>query len=157
MAREPRVLLSGMLAGDPYQGGATWAVLQYAPGLRRLGHDVYVVEPIAERALRPEMAPLAESANARYFRDVVARFDLASHAALLRQDTGETVGLGYPDLARAARECELLINVSGMLTDPRLIESIPRRVYLDLDPAFNQLWHAAEGIDVRLEGHTHFV
>ncbi|MBA2446644.1 MAG: hypothetical protein H0V51_01320, partial [Chloroflexi bacterium] len=31
------------------------------------------------------------------------------------------------------------------------------RIYLDLDPAFNQLWHATEGIDMRFAGHTHFV
>jgi hypothetical protein len=157
MARGLRILLSGMLAGDPHQGGATWAVLQYAVGLRRLGHDVYVVEPIAQRALQPEGAPLAQSANARYFREVMARFDLTSRAALLRQETRETVGLGYGKMARAVRQCDLLINISGMLTDPRLIASIPRRVYLDLDPAFNQLWHAVEGIDIGLEGHTHFV
>jgi hypothetical protein len=34
---------------------------------------------------------------------------------------------------------------------------VPTRVYLDLDPAFNQLWHVAQGIDMRFEGHTHFV
>src|SRR5262249_49766156 len=34
---------------------------------------------------------------------------------------------------------------------------IPVRVYLDLDPAFNQLWHAAQGIDMRFAAHTHFV
>jgi hypothetical protein len=157
MARGLRVLLSGMIAGDPHQGGATWAVLQYAIGLRRLGHDVYVVEPIAPRALKPAGATLALSTNAEYFRDVVTCFDLAPRAALLLRDTRDTVGLRYEDVVRAARQCDLLINISGMLTDPSLIESIPRRVYLDLDPAFNQLWHAVEGIDVRLDGHTHFV
>ena len=157
MAGGLRILLSGMLAGDPYQGGATWAVLQYAAGLRRLGHDVYVVEPIIERALQPRGVALAQSTNAAYFRAVVTRFDLTSRAALLQQDTRETVGLGYDAVARAARQCDLLINVSGMLSDPRLIESIPRRVYLDLDPGFNQLWQAVEGIDVRFDGHTHFV
>jgi hypothetical protein len=29
-------------------------------------------------------------------------------------------------------------------------------VYLDVDPAFNQLWAEVEGLDVGLEGHTHF-
>src|SRR5881227_954931 len=43
-----RVVLSGMVAGDPYQGGATWAVLQYVFGLQALGHDVWLVEPVAE-------------------------------------------------------------------------------------------------------------
>ena len=44
-----------------------------------------------------------------------------------------------------------------MLADPALTEPIPVRVYLDLDPGFNQLWCAAEGIDVGFDGHTHFV
>ena len=35
-----------MIAADPYQGGATWAVLQYLLGLRRLGHRVCFVEPM---------------------------------------------------------------------------------------------------------------
>jgi hypothetical protein len=28
---------------------------------------------------------------------------------------------------------------------------------LDLDPVFTQLWHANEGVDMRLDAHTHFV
>jgi hypothetical protein len=44
-----------------------------------------------------------------------------------------------------------------MLTDEALLSRIPVRVYLDLDPAFNQLWQAVEGIDMRFAGHTHFV
>jgi hypothetical protein len=43
-----------------------------------------------------------------------------------------------------------------MLTDENLLKSIPIRVYLDLDPAFNQLWNE-EGVDMRFAGHTHFV
>ena len=31
------------------------------------------------------------------------------------------------------------------------------RVYLDLDPGFNQLWHAVEGIDMGFDGHDRFV
>ena len=26
-------------------------------------------------------------------------------------------------------------------------DTVPIRVYVDLDPAFNQIWHAAQGID----------
>ena len=45
-SRRRTILLAGMVAADPYQGGATWAVLQYLLGFQRLGHDVYLVEPI---------------------------------------------------------------------------------------------------------------
>ena len=152
-----RIFVSGMIAADPGQGGAAWAVLRSVLGFRELGHEVFLVEPIAPRSIQPEAAPLAASVNARYFQDVVSRFRLERAAALLRQDSRETVGLPFVELRRAAADADLLINISGMLRDPELRERIPRRVYLDLDPAFNQLWHAAEGIDVGLDGHTHYV
>jgi len=41
-----------------------------------------------------------------------------------------------------------------MLTDQELTTIIPVRVYLDIDPAFNQLWHIAQGVDTRFAGHT---
>ena len=77
-----RILVSGMIAGDPHQGGATWAVLQYVLGLRGLGHEVYFVEPLPPSAVRSASAPLSGSVSAAYFRDVVARFDLGDRATL---------------------------------------------------------------------------
>ena len=71
-----KVLVSGMIAGDPHQGGATWAVLQYVLGLRRLGHEVLFVEPVAEKVLRPAGVPLATTNNAAYFRAVIEQFEL---------------------------------------------------------------------------------
>jgi hypothetical protein len=50
---------------------------------------------------------------------------------------------------------DVVLNTSGLLS-PDSIATIPIRIYLDLDPAFNQLWHQF-GIDRRFEGHTHFV
>ncbi len=151
------ILLSGMIAADPYQGGATWAVLQYLLGFQRLGHAVYFVEPVAEAALRPAGAPLAHSVNAAYFRQVMADFGFEQTSALLQVGTQHTVSLSYPQLREVAGQADLLINISGILTDEALINRIPVRVYLDLDPAFNQLWQAVEGIDMRFAGHTHFV
>ena len=43
-----RILVAGMVARDPHQGGAAWAVMQYVLGFRRLGNDVSLVESIAE-------------------------------------------------------------------------------------------------------------
>jgi hypothetical protein len=83
-------------------------------------------------------------------------FQLTKSAALLLQGTRETVGLSYDAVASFARGADLLVNVTGMLTDRELIGGIPSRAYLDLDPAFIQIWHAVEKIDMRLDGHTHF-
>jgi hypothetical protein len=151
------ILLSGMIAGVPWQGGAAWAVLQYLLGLRALGHDVFFVEPVAASVLIPAGVPLAASVNAAYFRSVMARFGLEQSAALLLAGTTQTVGLPYDRLRGVARGADLLINVAGMLTDERLTAHAPLRAYLDLDPAFTQLWQEAQGIDMRFAGHTHFV
>jgi hypothetical protein len=150
------ILLSGMIAADPHQGGATWAVLQYLLGLRRLGHDVCFVEPVPPASLRPPGAALERSLNAAYFRAVAAEFGHGGAAALLLAGTRSTVGLPYETLRRFAARADLLLNVSGMLQDPDLTGPVPVRVYLDLDPGFVQLWHA-QGIDMRFAGHTHFV
>jgi len=144
-----RILVSGMLAGDPWQGGATSAVMQYLEGLTRLGHEVALVEP-----LPGEAGPLAESRSAAYFRQL--RLSGIAEAALLAPESRETVGTPYARLADFAQSADLLLNISGMLRDQRLIASIPTRAYFDLDPGFNQVWHET-GEDVGLAGHTHFV
>jgi hypothetical protein len=144
--RNLTILFSGMIAGDPGQGGATWAVLQYLLGFRRLGHDVVFVEPV--KTLTPAVT--------EYFRSVTEEFGLQGSAALLIAGTRKTVGLPYDRLAAVARRADMLVNVSGMLADEELTAAIPVRVYLDLDPAFIQLWHT-QGIDMRFAGHTHFV
>ena len=140
------VLVSGMVAGDPHQGGATWAVLQYVLGLRRLGHRVTLVEPVNE---------LVDESVA-YFTETMRAFGLDDAAALVVRGSRETVGLPFARLLEAARGADLLVNVSGMLDGP-LAEEPAMRVFLDLDPAFIQLWHAAEGIDMGFNRHERFV
>jgi hypothetical protein len=167
-----RILVSGMMAGVPGHGGATWAVLQYVLGLQQLGHDVCFVEPVdplgGEQASAPEGESGPEAWNARtshpfrpetlsYFQEVVTRFGLQDRAALLNRATRETAGIPYPELLRFARGADLLLNLSGLLREPDLMDSIPLRVYVDLDPAFTQLWREVEGIDMGFDGHDRFV
>ena len=152
-----RIIVSGMIAADPHQGGATWSILQYLMGFGQLGHDVWFVEQIPAASLQPHGGPLSASANARYFRSVTRAFGLDGRSALLEAGSRHTDGLSYDALLEVAHGADVLLNVSGMLTDQALLARIPVRVYLDFDPAFNQLWHAACGIDMRFDGHTHFV
>jgi hypothetical protein len=142
-----RILLSGMVAGDPRQGGASWAVLQYVAGLTELGHEVVLVEPVAAEALEPD------GEVARYFRSLPF---LEGRAALLGRGGEATVGLPYAQLLEFAREADLLLNISGMLRDERLLEAVPVRAFLDLDPGFNQVWQVS-GNEMGFERHTHCV
>ncbi len=125
-----KILVSGMIAGTPGQGGAAWAVLQYVLGLKRLGHDVRLIEPVEQPS----------EATCRYFEAVTGAFGVAGE--LLAQP-------------RDLEAFDLVLNTSGLLPAGSIASS-PRRVYLDLDPAFNQLWHES-GIDRGIDGHTHFV
>jgi hypothetical protein len=141
-----RILFSGMVAGDPEQGGASWAVLQYVLGLRALGHEVFLVEPVDR----------LEPRSVDYFSALVRDFDLRDHAALLVRGTTESAGVAHRELVRVARGADIVFNVSGMLRDEELVGPPPLRVFLDLDPAFNQLWHAAERIEMGLDLHNRF-
>src|SRR5437870_1291299 len=120
-SRQLTILFSGMIAGDPHQGGATWAVLQYLLGLRRLGHDVFFVEPLKADSIRPKDSPLADSENAAYFRQIVAEFELENRAALLLESSVESVGLTRAQLLDIASRTDVLVNVSGMLSDTQII------------------------------------
>ena len=149
------VVVSGMVAGDPYQGGASWAVLQYVLGLDRLGCEVTLVEQW-DAPPEAEAQALTRTPSGFYFRELVRALGLETRSALLRAGTDQTVGLPYPRLLQRCRRADLLINISGILTEHQLVENIPVRAYLDLDPAFNQLWHES-GIDMRFDGHNRFV
>ncbi|HWF35562.1 MAG TPA: hypothetical protein VG295_09315 [Solirubrobacteraceae bacterium] len=137
-----------MLAGVPRQGGASWAVLQYVLGLRRLGHEVLFVEEV-------EPARFTEAAAVR-LRALAKEFDLGV-CALLERGTGVTAPGSREQLLRAVAGADLLLNLSGTLTDADVLAAAGLRVYVDLDPAFTQLWHAADGVDMGFDHHERFV
>jgi hypothetical protein len=152
-------VFGGAFARVPGQGGLVWMVLQYVLGLRRLGHQVVLIEPLAEADLRPAGSPLDVSDNAREFRRVVEAFGIEGSAALLLAGGERPVGLDRESLERAVADADLVIDVAGGLSAlggliP--LERVPVRVYLDVDPGFTQLWHAVEGIDMRFDGYTRF-
>jgi hypothetical protein len=147
MGERLKILLSGMLAGDARQGGATSAVLQYIAGLTSLGHDVLLVEPVPASVLNRGSAVRA------YFDSLPVG---EGRVALLAADTQTTLGVPFAEVAGFAAEADLLLNISGMLRDEQLLESIDARAFVDLDPGFNQAWHA-QGEDMGFDLHTHFV
>ena len=140
-----RVLVAGSFASSPGQGGATWAVWQYALGLKELGHDVMVVDPCSRNR---EVVS--------YFRRVESEGAMHGRAVLVHPDRQAT-GMTYAQVAAWASRADLLFNLAGVLTDEELTGPVPRRVYVDLDPGFTQLWEASEGIDMGLAGHHRFV
>jgi hypothetical protein len=153
--RRLRILLCAPFAAAPRHGGLSWVGIHWAVGLQRLGHEVHLVEPVADDRMAPAGAHLGASAQATYRAEIIGAAGLEGSASLLDPSSRATVGLGYEDLRALAASADLLVNAGGALTDPALVEPVPVRVYLDLDPGFTQLWHA-QGIDLGFAGHTHF-
>jgi hypothetical protein len=131
--------------------------MQYVLGLERLGHRTLLIDEVTPNQLTPPGAPLHRSDNAAYFEQVVRQFGLGGRAVLLLSGTRETVGLAYERVFELAGEAEVLVNESGAVTCEDVIGQISRRVYLDVDPGFTQLWPEVDGIDMRFEMHDRFV
>lgn len=157
MSRPLRIVVAGSAAKAPGHGGWAWALLQYVLGFRQLGHRVFWIDPLERVTPGLQGVPLARSPHAAWFRSLVSRFGLADCSALLVHGETETIGRARAVAIQAARESDLLLNVSGALKDAEILGAAARPVYLDLDPGFTQLWQAVEGLDMGLDAHTDFV
>jgi hypothetical protein len=149
-------VVSGALANKPFNGGEAWVRLSWVRGLAKLGWDVHFVEQISAATCvgkngRP--AAVQESANLAYFNGVVQRFGLGGAAALLVEQTNQVFGYEYSRLLSLAKNAELLINISGNLTEPAVFEKFGRKVFIDIDPGFTQAWHRQGIAGAQLGGH----
>lgn len=155
----PTVVVAGSLAQKPRQGGHTWVFLQYLLGFRRLGWDVLFLDQ-----LEPEMCVdaagrrcrLEESLNLRYFLDVMERFDLVGAFSLLYNRGEHAIGLPRQEVLSRAKDSVFLLNVMGFLDDEGILGCAPRRIFLDIDPGFGQMWHDL-GLAKPFQGHDAYV
>ena len=152
------IVISGGVSGVPGQAGIAWVMLQYLLGLRRLGHGVFFIDPLAAEALTPQGTSLGTSANAAFFHRLMMEFGFEDASALLVTDGSRTtVGQPYATVKEIVSQSDILFDISGKLRDPDLLAAASRAVYLDIDPAFTQLWQDVQGIDMGLGGHSDFV
>jgi hypothetical protein len=156
-----RVMISGSIGSHPlYSAGNSWAFLQYVLGFRKLGIETYYIEELNPEDCVDEAwnsAEFTQSANAGYFRALMDRFDLTGHAALLESDGPGHVGLSRAEIEAIAPEIDLLINGSGHLHIASILGAVRRRMYLDLDPGYTQIWQEGYGIDMNLHNHDVYV
>jgi len=152
------LLISGALARVPRNGGMGWFHLQLLLGFRRLGWDVLFLDRIEpDQCVNDAGHPAgpAESVNLRWLRSVMERFGLADAWSL---DAGEAGTFGVPRerVLREAADAPVLLNVMGYANDPAVLETVRRRVFLDIDPGFPQMWREL-GLHDAFAGHDAFV
>jgi hypothetical protein len=143
------VVIAGSLAQKPHHGGHAWVFLQYLLGFRRLGWDVLFVDRLARSAHPP-------AASVESLARVMSGFGLDGCWSLLDDAGGIHAGLPRAEVVERARTSALLFNVMGFLGDEDVRAAAPRRVFLDIDPGFPQMWRALGLADV-FTGHDHFV
>jgi hypothetical protein len=143
-----RIVVGGAVAQKPGAAGHAWQFLQYLLGLRRLGYEVLLLD-------RLDAAPARLTTGVEWVRRVLGAAGLDDCFSI---DLGDGRQAGLPR-ARAldfVASADMLINVMGFVTDPDVLAAARRRVFLDTDPGFGQMWRALGLADV-MAGHDTFV
>jgi hypothetical protein len=116
-----------------------------------------------------------QSGNVRYFLEVMRAFDISAESGLsaaanrgptysggtasfsLIYERGVSViGVPREEVLERAPEATLLLNVMGYLDDSEILGRIERRVFVDIDPGFGQMWREL-GLHDAFRGHDDFV
>jgi hypothetical protein len=144
------VVIAGAVARRIGYGGHVWALLQWALGFRKLGWSVLFLD-------RLEPAPgLRQSVQVQRFVNTMASFGLGDAFALDVGADDAPVGLARAAVLQRLHDADFLLNVMGYLEDPELLGAARRRVFLDIDPGFGQMWRALGLCDV-FASHDAFV
>jgi hypothetical protein len=145
-------IVSSVVGGKPMNGGNAWAVLSWTEGLRRLGVRVTFVEQIGSGSGER----LEDTAELAYFNRVMNQLGFSGCSALISDDGDWIYGMTRSELLERGAEADLLINITGHLTWEALKGPCRRKVYLDLDPGYTQIWHASGNSGPRLAGHDYY-
>ncbi|HKG03042.1 MAG TPA: hypothetical protein VKB03_07660 [Conexibacter sp.] len=150
------IVVAGALANKHRHGGSVWVRMSWAEALRSLGFDVLFLEQLSAADCIDaggSRADFAASANAATFRAATDAFGFTGDAALVCPDDERVLGMERDELLDRLDEAALLVNLSGHLRWRPALERLPRRVFIDLDPGYTQIWHASGGDAAGLEGH----
>lgn len=139
-----RILVAGIIARHPY-GGVAWCSLMYLLGLRDLGHEVFYVEDTGECVYDAEANAVAldPACGLRQIDTTLRPHGLADRWSFVNYD--ETWhGASRERVREFCRTADLFIDLSGGAWCWRdEYAGIPRKVFVDSDPAFTQLAIAA--------------
>jgi hypothetical protein len=151
------VVVAGSVAQRPGNGGHAWALLQWALGFRRLGWQVLFLDRLDGDMTGPGQTPadVRRSGHVAELVRTLRAFGLEDAYALLLED-GTTVGIERRTVVRRVAEADLLLDIMGFLGDAELLGHARRRVFLDIDPGFGQMWHAL-GLHDAYAGYDAFV
>ena len=136
-----RIIVTGLVGLYPV-GGVAWDYLQYVIGLARLGHDVYYYEDSWSWPYHPLEQTNTSSATYsikfiwEFFQKYAPELNDRWYYLHLHK-TG--FGMKQQEFDEIAKTADLFLNVSGACDFPDHLSSHCIRVFLDTDPAYNQI------------------
>lgn len=148
----PTAIVSGALAQRPGIGGHAWVFRNWVSGLRAAGWDVVFVDRLEPDMLDDPGAPVEQTRQWRWLQGVMAEAGLEHSFALLYDGGRACFGLGRGELLERCRGAAVLLNFMGYLDDEELLGAAGRRVFVDIDPGFPQMWRAL-GLHDAFAGH----
>jgi hypothetical protein len=126
--RKPKIVVLGMMSRHSV-AGMIFITMQYVIGFKRLGYDVYYVEPQGGCPGQDAKGPAA------WIDTIMRRFDLgdkwAYHAV---HSGGECYGLSLPRLRHLLASADIIINLHGATKPTEELSATGRLVYLETDP-----------------------
>lgn len=156
-----RIVLLGYIVRGPL-GGLAWHHLQYAMGLRSLGHDVTFLEDSDDypSCYDPErdVTDTDPTYGLRFATEVFDRVGLGQRWAYFDAHTSAWHGPAAAEAPERCRTAEVLINLSAVnpLRDWHM--NVPVRALVDTDPGFTQARIIAQRSARALtQLHTHFL
>jgi hypothetical protein len=135
-----KILFAGIIARYPF-GGVTWCSLMYLLGLRALGHEVFYIEDTGECVYDPVQNTRSTDPGygTSYIHAALEPFGLGDRWTFVNYD-GSYHGRGADDVRAFCADADLFLNLSGGSWFWRdEYARIPRKAFIDSDPAFTQL------------------
>jgi hypothetical protein len=147
----PEVLMLVVIGSDlPHYCGRVGAFdhrMAYILGLQRLGHEVCLVSDVIWNF---------DSGREQHFQSLVGAYGGSFPFSLIYQADRVTRGMSFDDAVRVAQRCDLLINIDGTFRTREILDSAPRRVFIDTGPAKTQVMSAEYGKQLGFEHHDFF-
>ncbi len=158
----PTLLLGAVLARCPRgSAGHTCAVMNWALAFRHLGWEVHLVECLRDSELE---AAEDDTVQEHFWHQTCAEFGFPQ-SLLVLDDHGRPALTGphasrreeaWERFTTLAETAEAFLNYSGQFRRLDLLGSGVRKIYLDVDPAFTQLWAEVSHCDMNFSGHDAF-
>lgn len=133
--------------------------MQLALGLKRLGCEVLFLDRLGPDLCVDDHAQpstVERSVNLRHFLNVMEQFGLGESFSLFYNRGEQVIGQSRATVLEKARQADCLLNVMGYLVDEEILSRTKRRVFIDIDPGFPQMWREL-GLHDAFHGHTDFV